>query len=83
LVHKNRFEQLGVYYNIQNPGSIRHLLNGTVGAPSCSLLTQARDHRNPSCRTNYRWNLTVPSARDPSRYQVTIFTQSLGSSYLF
>src|SRR5277367_3249656 len=59
------------------------LLHGTGYAPTCSLLMEAGDDRNPCCNPNYTWNLAILSAQNPFRHASTIFPRSLGPSHLF
>src|SRR5271154_1749055 len=81
--HKNSVEQRSVSSETyQNLSPIHQFLPGTVGPPTCSLSGEAGDYRYPSCTTDYRWNLTVPNAQNPSTHYSTISSRSLWPVYL-
>jgi len=83
---KNSFVQLLTSpIRFSNSSPIGAILHGMLGAPICSLLGEFRreNQRNPCCKTNRRWNLTVLSAQNPYRHPSTIFPRSLGACALF
>src|SRR5271155_5754014 len=82
--HKNGVAQRSVpSKTYQDLSLIHQLLPGTVGLPSCSLSGDAGDYRYTSCTTDYRWNLSVPNAQNPSSRVFTILSRSLHPVCLF